>query len=286
MIEVRKPRIAIYQPWSSNKDEGWTRWLVEDFDFEYTTLHPQDFRAASGSESAEAHQIPEETRKEWPPHVAERAPSTVVAKPLADRFDIILFTDQGADDIIDGSDYNVIPPAYRGGIGKAGLDALHDFIDAGGTVIAMGNATEVFTKHWPLPVKDVTEDLQQDDYLIPGSILNIQTDPAHPLAWGMPRTSHAYFGRNPVFTLTDSFSSQKASVAVRYPNTDLRASGWVRGEDYIAGRAAAVQVDFAQGGRIVLFGLRPQHRAQTHATFKLLFNALVMPGIAPKSSTD
>ncbi len=281
MVDIRKPRIAIYQPWSSNMDEGWTRWVVEDFDFDYTTLHPQDLRAASGNGSIESHQIPEEARKDWPSHVAERAPSTVEAKPLAERFDIILFTDQRVDDIIDGSDYKIIPSVYRGGIGEDGLDALRDFIDAGGTVIAMGNATGVFTKHWPLPVRNVVEDLKQEAYLIPGSILNIQADPSHPLAWGMPRTSHAYFGRNPVFTLTDSFSSQKASVAVRYPNQDIRASGWVRGADYIAGRAAAVQVDFAQGGRIVLFGLRPQHRAQTHATFKLLFNALVMPGITP-----
>lgn len=265
-------------------DEGWTRWLVEDFDFEYATLHPQDFRAA-GSGDAEKHQIPDDVRASWPAFVSERAPAKVVATPLAERFDVILFTQEGGDDIVDGVDYEVIPPPYRGGIGEEGLDALRDFVDSGGTIVALGNATELFTKHWPIPVRNVAESLQQKDFLIPGSMLNFQTDPSHPLAWGMPRTLVAYFARNPVFTLTDSFRSQSASVAARFPNQDLRASGWVRGPEHIAGRAASVQVDFDGGGRIVLLGLRVQHRAQTHGTFKLFFNSLMMPGVRSKPQT-
>jgi hypothetical protein len=111
--------------------------------------------------------------------------------------------------------------------------------------------------------------------LIPGSIVRLQTDPTHPVAWGMPDTTYAYFIRSPFFALTEGFSSQSVSVPARYPNANLRASGWVRGEAHVQGRAAVVEVDFPGGGRLVLMGLRPQHRAQTHATFKLLFNALV-----------
>jgi len=277
LTRIGKPRIAVYQPWTSNMDEGWTRWLLEEFGFDYATLHPQDLRAA-GSGKTEPHRIDDETRAGWPAHVAQRAPPRVVATPLAERFDIVVFTHQRADDIEEGSDYAIIPPTYRGGIGKEGLDALRDFVDAGGTIVALGDATGLFVKHWPVPVRNVVGDLEQEEFLIPGSILDIQADPRHPLAWGMPRTSHGYFSRNPVFTSSDGFSSQTLSVPVRYPNQDLRASGWVRGEGYIAGRAAAVQVDFEGSGRIILLGLRPQHRAQTHATFKLLFNALMMPG--------
>ena len=104
----------------------------------------------------------------------------------------------------------------------------------------------------------------------------------------MPQSSYGYFIRSPFFALTESFSSHTATVPVRYPNTNVRASGWLRGEAILAGRAAAVQVDFAardangRPGRIILFGLRPQHRVQTHATFKLLFNALVNAGTDAK----
>jgi hypothetical protein len=75
--------------------------------------------------------------------------------------------------------------------------------------------------------------------------------------------------------VVEGFASQKATVVARYPNTDVLASGWLRGESLMAGRAAVVSIDI-NPGRIVLFGLRPQHRAQTHATFPMLFNALYL----------
>ena len=64
-------------------------------------------------------------------------------------------------------------------------------------------------------------------------------------------------------------------MVVRYPSRELNASGWTRGEEHIAARAASVATRIDGAGRLVLLGLRPQHRAQTHATFKLLFNALM-----------
>jgi len=279
-VDVPRPRLAVYQSWGSNMDEGWTRWLLDNYGFEYTVLHPQDMRAA-GAAGDEDFEIPREFREQWPPFVADRAPARVERAPLAERFDVILFTHESASRILQGSSSRTIPEVYRGGIEEEGLDALEAFVDAGGTVVALGAATELFIEHWPIPVKDLTAELSSEELLIPGSIVNIQTDPTHPLAWGMPAESYGYFIRSPFFTLTEGFSSQKATVAVRYPNSDVRASGWLRGEDHVAGRAAAVQVDFAArepggtGGRVVLLGLRPQHRVQTHATFKLLFNALV-----------
>ena len=65
------------------------------------------------------------------------------------------------------------------------------------------------------------------------------------------------------------------SVVARYPNIGLVASGWLKGEELMAGRAAVLSIDM-NPGRVVLFGLRPQHRAQTHATFPMLFNALYL----------
>jgi hypothetical protein len=64
-------------------------------------------------------------------------------------------------------------------------------------------------------------------------------------------------------------------VLVRYPNRDIVASGWLKGEELMAGQAAVVMIE-TNPGRLVLFGLRPQHRAQTQATFPLLFNALFL----------
>ena len=87
-----------------------------------------------------------------------------------------------------------------------------------------------------------------------------------------PETMGFYIN-SPFFQLMEGFASQKVSVVARYPNTKVNASGWIRGEDLMYGRAAVVAIEM-NPGKVVLFGIRPQHRAQTHATFPLLFNAL------------
>ena len=91
----------------------------------------------------------------------------------------------------------------------------------------------------------------------------------------MAPSTYGFYNNSPFFTLVEGFASQKPIVIARYPNRDVVASGWLKGEELMAGRAAVVSIDM-NPGRIVLFGLRPQHRAQTHATFPMLFNALYL----------
>ena len=280
-IHVKKPRIGLYQPWSSNADEGWTRWVLEQFGFEFTVLHAQDLKAA-GVGTDKDYEISAEIRAEWPLHVSRHAPKQVSADPLSYRFDVIVLAHQQAESIIRGSNSASIPAVYRGGIGEEGIKALKDFVKSGGSLVALGDATDFLIQEWPLPIKNSVSGLDSEKFLIPGSVVRIQSDPGHPLSWGMPDTSYGYFRRNPVFTLMEGFGGQALSIPVRYPNNRVRASGWVRGGEYIAGLPAVVQVDFNSqsgqpGGHLVLLGLRVQNRAQTHGTFKLFFNS-IMPG--------
>ncbi|MGW8268772.1 MAG: hypothetical protein ACWGSQ_20570, partial [Longimicrobiales bacterium] len=227
-------------------------------------------------------------RDQWPPHVRDRAPSQVLNEPLSERFDVLLFADQSGSSILNGRSSDGTPEVYRQGLGEGGLAALEDFVRKGGRVVALGAATGLFVDHWPIPVKDASRGLTSDEFLIPGSIVNLQVDPQHPLAWGMPPRTHGFFSRNPFFDVGPSFPSQEVSVAVRYPNEGIRASGWLRGEEHLAGKAAALEVRYPplhegeEAGSLVLLGIRPQHRAQTHATFKLLFNALMNAAGAPR----
>jgi hypothetical protein len=44
-IAFRAPRIGMYQPWGGgNMDEGWTRWVLEQYGFASTPLHNADVR--------------------------------------------------------------------------------------------------------------------------------------------------------------------------------------------------------------------------------------------------
>jgi hypothetical protein len=235
---VKAPRIGLYQPWTGSMDEGWTRWVIEQHEFPYSTLHNADIKAGK----------------------------------LRDRFDAVLFADQQPNSIVSGNEAASTRPEYRGGIGEDGVAALKAFVAEGGTLIMMGNACDFAIERFPLPVKNLKRGLTRDQHFAPGTITRIEVDTSHPLGAGMAAGTYGFYNNSPFFALTEAFSSQKVSVVARFPNTNIVASGWLRGEDFMAGRAAVVSVEL-NPGRIVLFGLRPQHRAQTQATFPLLFNA-------------
>ncbi|HSE37480.1 MAG TPA: peptidase M14 family protein, partial [Blastocatellia bacterium] len=238
-MRLRAPRLGLYQSWASNMDEGWTRWVLEQYEFPYTTLHNAEIRAGK----------------------------------LRDKFDAILLPDQQPRAILSGNDFKSIREEYRGGIGEAGLEALRQFVREGGTLITLGASCDLAIDKFPIPVRNLKRSLTRDQHFAPGTIVRIQVDNTHPLGLGMPSETYGFYNNSPFFALVEGFSSQRASVVARYPNSEVVASGWLKGEDLMAGRAAVVSVEM-NPGRIVLFGLRPQHRAQTRATFPLLFNAI------------
>jgi glutamine amidotransferase-like uncharacterized protein len=163
----------------------------------------------------------------------------------------------------------------RGGIGTEGVTSLKQFVDAGGTLVTLGAASGLAIEQFSVPVRDLKRGLTRDQHFAPGTILRIEVDSSHPIGYGLPAETYGFYNNSPFFTLVEGFASQRMNVVARYPNVDVVASGWLRGEDLMAGRAAVVSIDM-NPGRIVLFGLRPQHRAQTHATFPMLFNALYL----------
>lgn len=100
-------------------------------------------------------------------------------------------------------------------------------------------------------------------------------DNTNPLAYGMPSTGLGLFtGGNEVYEVIPSDRNQRIERIITYPKRDILQSGWLLGEEVIAEKAAMVSVGMGQG-KVVLIGFRPQHRVQTHGTFKLVFNSLV-----------
>jgi glutamine amidotransferase-like uncharacterized protein len=222
-------------------DEGWTRWVLEQYGFQSTPLHNGDVRAGK----------------------------------LRDKYDAIILPDQNARQIVEGASGAGIRPEYRGGIGDEGIAALRTFVADGGTLIALGAASDFAIEHFPLPLRNLKQGLSRDQHFAPGTIVRVQVDTSHPLGYGMAGETFGFYNNSPFFAMTEGFSTEKTTVVARYPNANVVASGWLKGEDLMTGRAAVVSVEM-NPGRIVLFGLRPQHRAQTHATFPLLFNALYL----------
>jgi hypothetical protein len=240
-LPIRAPRIGMYAPWTGgNIDEGWTRWVLERYEFAVTTLHNKDIREGR----------------------------------LRQQFDVIILPDQSPRETLDGFDSLTVRPEYRGGIGTLGMDNLDRFVAEGGTLVAMGAASDLLIDQMPLPVRDLRRNLRRDQHFSPGSILRVQVDTTHPVGYGMAADTYGFYDNSPFFAL-EGLAADRTTVVARYPTRNVLASGWLKGEELMIGRAAVVSVDM-RPGRVVLFGLRPQHRAQTHATFPMLFNALYL----------
>jgi hypothetical protein len=235
--QLRRPRIGLYKSFVPSMDEGWTRWLLEEFGFDYSSV----------------------TNRE------------IAAGGLRRRFDVLLFPDQPVSTIMNGYKLGSMPEEFGGGLGNKGVASLRRFTRRGGTLIFLNRSTELATAHLGVKAKDAVRSVSNREFYSPGSLLRVVLDTHHPLAYGLPREIHIWSQGSPAWGFPGRSS---AGAVARYPAAEILASGWLLGEKYLAGRAALA--DYPMGrGRIILFGMRPQYRAQSYQTFKLLFNALL-----------
>ncbi len=172
-----------------------------------------------------------------------------------------------------------MPERYVGGLGEDGTEAIRSFVERGGWLVAFDGAVDYAIATFDLPFRNAVRDLPSDEFFVPGSIIRLVVDGAHPLAYGVAEDAMTLFARSQVLERTDR-SRAGVSTPVCYAETEHLVSGWtLGGEEYLAGRTAAAQVAVGSG-QVVLLAFTPHFRGQPRNTFKLLFNALVA------SSTD
>jgi hypothetical protein len=249
--ETAAPRVGIYQSYVSNMAEGWTRWVLDQYEFQVETLHDGDLRSENLS-----------------------------------RFDIILLPDQGAESILNGHAPLTMPPEYVGGVGVEGAASLKRFVEDGGWLMAFHNSVEFATTMLGLPVRNSVAGVDTRRFYAPGSLIRFESDSTDQLAYGMEATGTALFWQHGMVMDIISPAAEQSSAAgdlqqerdivvyARFPEEEILADGWVIGEDrYLAGQPAAMRVPLGQG-QVVLIGFRPDTRAQSRNAFKLLFNPL------------
>jgi hypothetical protein len=261
---LKSPRIGLFEPGNESIDAGWTRWLFEQYGFDLVTLHAADFRA-----------------------------------PLRNRVDVVILASDvrlptagggrpgrgggaGASGAggAGGGDRSTTPPgapvAQSGSAASADvvtaedLKAFEAFVRGGGTVVCLNNASTAVIQQLSLPVKNVLAGVSRQDFFTGGSVLEVQVDPLHPVMAGMPAKAAVFVDGSPAFETTEGF---RGAVLARYQDSGSPLlSGFMQGEKFLNGKAAAVDVALEQG-HVILFGFRPQWRDQTFGTFKVLFNA-------------
>ncbi len=247
--DMPRQRIGLFQRYfGGNMDEGWTRLLLENFEFPYTTIMDKDILGGELSKNFDVILL------------ADEGLATMTGKGLSGRF----------QSFIDGT-----PPEYRSGFGQKGIDALKAFIEAGGTIVTMGQAGELAMKEFKVPITNVVERTSSTEFWSPGSTLKININNQNPIAFGMPSKGLVLFvGNNDVYSVNRSANNHEVNRIATYASRDIMTSGWLLGEEKIANKAALVSLKMGEG-EVVMIGFRPQFRVQTHGTFKFVFNSLV-----------
>lgn len=258
LASIRFPRIAIYQSWRGNMDEGWTRYMLDDLGITYTVLHNNDFRGTRGKKVN-----------------------------LKASFDVIIFASENVDIIKSGrpgqqSEFarffraRPTPPEYEGGIEKEGIDALKAFVEEGGILVTLNQASELATRELGAPARNALSGLDRTKFFCPTSILKLRVQNTTPLGYGFEEETAAIFSGSLAFNTWTPPVNWDRKVVAYYPEEGVLLSGWLLGEDYLTRKAAVVDVKLKKG-HIALIGIRAQHRAQSHGTYKFLLNALFYP---------
>ncbi len=250
--EVHAPRVGLYKSWVTTMPEGWTRWVLDQYEFQVDTLHDADL-------------TPEKLRD----------------------YDVVILPDQGAQGILNGHPSLTMPEEFTGGVGAAGSAALDQFVKDGGWLLGVHQSVEFASSALGLPVRNRVDGVDPRNFFIPGSLIRVDVDTADPMAYGMNESAGALFWRHSMVMRILPAAQEAASsdgeqrlerdisVFASFPEENILLDGWAIGEDrYLAGAPAGVRIPHGEGN-VVLLGFRPDTRGQPNSTFKLLFNPLL-----------
>jgi hypothetical protein len=236
-------RVAVYRPWQGSMDEGWIRWILDHYGFPLTELRNDRVRTGN----------------------------------LKTEFQTIVIPSVRDSSILFGNAEGTVPPQYVGGIGAEGLEALKTFARDGGTILFHERSTDLAVNAFNLPVRVVTAEARDAGFYSAGSILRFSWAADSPLTRGMDKDGVAFASsRASLFEITGPGEGPVGDPKPLgwFPEEGpLLLSGYLEGEEAIAGTAAALEVPYGEG-RLVLVGFSLHNRAQMVANFKLLFNAI------------
>jgi hypothetical protein len=245
-LSVRPVRLGMYKSWLASADEGWTRLILEKYEFPYSSIHDADIRAGNLNANYDAIIMPDTYRPEA---------------------------------VINGYAKGTMPPKYVGGITPGGVRNLKSYVDKGGTLIFMNASCNLAVEHFGLPVRNVLKNVKSGEFVCTGSILRMEFDTSHPLAFGMPKEAATIFDNSCAFDVMPSFEEKKEPKSIsKYPEENPLMSGWIYGYRIIRQKAAILDIPYGKG-KIILLGFPVQYRAQSYGTFRLLFNSIFYAGI-------
>ncbi len=260
-IQLKPVRIGLADQYGGSMPSGWTRWVLEQFEFPFEVVYPAALDEGN----------------------------------LASRFDVLILPD-GAVPRTDGGGRggfrgtpqpkeDEIPEEYRSRLGRVTTEKtmpqLKRFAESGGTIVTVGGSTSL-AKFFGLPLKNALAErmpdgqerpLPREKFYVPGSVLRVTVDNTNPVAYGLPSEVDVFFENSPAFHLAPDADARGVRPVAWFPNATPLRSGWAWGQGYLEGAVAAASADVGEG-KLYLLGIEAAFRGQPHGTYKLLFNSI------------
>jgi hypothetical protein len=252
-VKLRTPRIGMWDVYGGNQDAGWMRWLLDEYEFKFDRVFAQQFDAGN----------------------------------LNQKYDVLIFPQGGIPaaggraGATPGEGITNLPAEFQAQVGRVTVEKtlpkIREFLESGGTVIAIGTSAANLATYLRLPLENqLTENgapLPPAKFFVPGSVLSARFDTRIPAANGMKEHTDIFFENSPVFKLApDAATKGIRTIAWFDSNTPLR-SGWAWGQDYLANGVVAVEAKVGKGTAL-LYTPQIIMRGLPHQTFKLLFNGI------------
>ncbi len=275
--KIAPARIALWDTYGGSMSSGWVRFIMEQYHFPIEVVYPRDIDTGG----------------------------------LRDKYDVIVFVEGaipappsalpggrgfGGGGNFGGGNNDNVPEEFRRMLGRItpekSIPQLKKFIEEGGNVVTIGSSTNL-AYHLGVPVSNalvemvngVQQRLPGEKFYVPGSVLRISLDSTDQAAWGMGSLADVYFDASPVFNISPEANSKGTVKPIAwFPNNKPLRSGWAWGQAYLQDGVAAFVANIGQG-KLYAFGPEITFRAQTHGTFKLLFNELYASAAMPAGKT-
>jgi hypothetical protein len=254
---IAPARIGLWDQYGGSMESGWTRWILEQFEFKFDRVFAPQLDAGA----------------------------------LNAKYDVLIFPNGGIPGTIAAAgrggrggappSASEIPAEYRDQLGRVTAERtipqLKQFLESGGTIVAIGDSAANLVEYLGLPIEDHLVDngkpLPRAKYFVPGSILSARVDTSHPAAAGMSERTNFFFDNSPVFKLKPDASQAGVRAIAWFDSPTPLRSGWAWGQQYLDKGVVAIEARVGKG-RVLLYGPEILQRAQPHGTFKMLFNAL------------
>jgi hypothetical protein len=285
---LRRPRIGLYDTYSGGMPSGWTRLLLENFEFPYEVVYPPMLDAGN----------------------------------LRAKYDVLVFNGSGlvapsagggrgtggggrgagagggargqgagggrggepqrdpADFRGPFTDYPEEITRRRGDVSAKTMEAIQAFVNEGGSVIAIGGASNAAVRLFQLPLANhlVRADgtpLPEAEFFVPGSVLRVAVDPKHPLAHGYGNEVDIFFDNSPVWKLDAAAGGPGVTLrpVAWFSSPEPLRSGWAWGQRFLDKGIQMAEASVGKG-RVFVFGNELLFRTQPHGNYRFFFNAI------------